>query len=142
MRRSRAARARFTSAPAPWYKHSMARRSKSGPPATHGILRALLRHDGAMVAAVVAIPGGRARLFVVGRGEPQEAFVGRVSRWVKDQGAAGLTMQSPDTLPQGTDAGEVLLRLKAALGAERAGPGATEFEIEHPEGMILPRDEG
>jgi hypothetical protein len=103
------------------------------------IFRALLRHDGKMVAGLASIPGGKARFFVLERRESDEAFIGRVSAWVKDQGGAELRMEPPDMLPQGVSVPEALLRITVALGVEEGEVGASEFDVANPEYMISPR---
>jgi hypothetical protein len=95
--------------------------------------KAIIRHDGGMVAAMAAVVGGKARFFVAQRKETSEMFIGRVSQWVKSQGADGLEMQSPDALPEGVEAGEVIMRLKHALGIGRGEDDAAEYDVENAE---------
>ena len=95
--------------------------------------RAMVRSDGKMVAGLASIPGGRARFFVLERRETDEAFVGRVSAWIKDQGAAGLRMERPDVIPEGTGVPEFLLRLRNALAVDGSDPDASEFDVKSVE---------
>jgi hypothetical protein len=90
---------------------------------------ALVRYDGQMVAAMVALPGGSARLFVRQPKETDDIFIGRISHWIKDQGGTNLEMQAPDVLPEGIEVGEVLMRIKNALGIGRAVGEASEYEL-------------
>ena len=58
-----------------------------------------IRDSGSFVAGIAAIPGEEgARFFICQRGEDAEAFIGRVSTWVKAQGADGVQMASPDLM--------------------------------------------
>ena len=98
------------------------------PSPTTAVYKALLRADGRTVAALAAIPDGAARFFVVQRGEEPEAFIGRVSTWVKAQGAAGLQMAEPDVLSDGIEVGQVLMRIRHALGVPR-NIDAPEFDV-------------
>jgi hypothetical protein len=100
------------------------------------LFRALVHHDGGMVAAIVAIPDGPARFFILQRREGNDAFIGRISAWVKEQGGARLAMQSPDVLPQGVEVGEVLMRLRKQLGAGRDVGDAAEFDVANPEAVL------
>lgn len=105
------------------------------------VFRALLRHDGKLVAGLASIPGGKARFFVMERRETDEAFIGRVSAWVKGQGGAELRMEPPDMLPQGVSVPEALLRITVALGAEEGNVGASEFDVSKPE-YLIPKGQG
>lgn len=91
--------------------------------------RAMLRHDGKMVAGLAVVPGRGARFFVLARRETEDAFVGRVAGWIKTQGAAGLRMESPDMIPEGTSVPEFLLRLRANLAVDGTDPDADEFDV-------------
>jgi len=97
----------------------------------NAIFRALLRDDGNMLAALAIISGERARFFIVQKRESQEEFVGRVSRWIKEQGGTGLDMQPPDIIPKGAEIGEVMMRLRAALGAGRDDADKDEFDVQN-----------
>ena len=106
----------------------------------NAIFRATVKYDGSMVAAVAAIPGGAARLFIVQAKESQDLFVGRVSAWIKGQGAGGIEMQEPDVLPEGIEIAEVLLRLKHTLGVDRDEPQASEYAIENANVVIAAKE--
>lgn len=88
----------------------------------------MVRQDGKLVAGL-ASTGGRARFFVLQRRETDDAFIGRVSAWIKEQGASGLHMESPDVIPEGTSVPEFLLRLRHALAVEGSDPDAAEFDV-------------
>ena len=94
----------------------------------HAIFKAIVRHDGEMLAALAAVPEGGARFFTKQKQESTELFVGRVSQWVKSQGAEELKMAEPDVLPAGAPPAEVLLRVKVALGI--TGKAADEAEVD------------
>jgi hypothetical protein len=96
------------------------------------VFRAVVNREGKMVAALAAIPGGHARFFVLERRETEESFIGRVSAWVKRQGAGGLQMQPPDVVPDGTSTPEFLLRLRASIAADGSDPDASEFDVKNP----------
>lgn len=100
--------------------------------------RATVKYDGSMVAAVAAIPDGQARLFIVQAKESPDIFVGRVSNWIKEQGAGGIEMQEPDVLPESIEIAEVLLRLKNTMGIGRDAPDASEYPIANVE-LVLPQ---
>lgn len=95
--------------------------------------KSIILGDGRMVAAIVAVPSGPARFFVVQKRESSEAFIGRVSQWMHSAGATGLAMLEPDLLPDGIEVGEVLLRIKAALGVARDAPEAPDYEVTNAE---------
>jgi len=99
--------------------------------------RAMVRGDGKMVAGLASIPGGRARFFILDRRETDDAFVGRVSAWIKEQGAAGLRMERPDVIPEGTGVAEFLLRLRDALAVEGSDPDAPEFDVKSAKYRIV-----
>jgi len=97
------------------------------------LFRATVKYDGSMVAAVAVIPQGPARLFIVQSKESPDLFIGRVSNWIKEQGAGGIEMQEPDVLPESIEIAEVLLRLKHTLGVGRDAPEASEYPIDDAE---------
>lgn len=101
----------------------------------NAIFRSLIRPDGSMLAGLAAISGNKARFFVIQKDETEEAFIGRVSSWIKDQGGVGLDMQPPDVVPKGVPVGEVLMRLRVALGADRNAP-EHEFDVKNPEVVL------
>jgi len=107
--------------------------------AVGAIFRALVRHDGKMVAGLAVIPGGGARFFLLARRESDEAFIGRVSTWIQQRGAEGIRMERPDVLPQGTSVPEFLLRLRASIAAPGSDPEALEFDVKNPE-HVIPTD--
>lgn len=92
--------------------------------------KAIIRQDGSTVAGIAALVGGKARLFIRQRRESQEAYVGRVSAWIKDQQGQAMEMQPPEVLPEGAVVGEVLMRLKHALGIPRDAGDRAEYELE------------
>jgi hypothetical protein len=100
---------------------------------TRATFKALIRYEGGMVAGMAAMPGGAARLFIRQAQETEELFVGRISQWIKTQGAEGIEMQEPDVLPEGIEIGEVLLRLTNSLGIKSTGDGETEFDLPNAE---------
>jgi len=102
----------------------------TSPASVHNAsIKALIRRDGTMVAVLASIASGPARFFVTQPRESQDQLVGRVSRWVKEAGGTGLTMLEPDVLPEGIETGEVLMRIKKAIGVPRDAPDAPEHEV-------------
>jgi len=101
--------------------------------------KAIIKSSGDMVAGIASVVDGKARYFVAQRREGQEEFVGRVSAWLKGQGAEGLQMLPPEALPEGIEVAEVLLRLKHSLGIGRA-PDAAEYEVENVELQVQDSD--
>ena len=93
-----------------------------------GVFKPIVRSSGDFVAGIAAIPGGRARFFIVQITESTDAFIGRVSTWIKGQGATGLAMEQPDVLADGADAEVMLRRLRISLGAPPEGNEA-EFDV-------------
>ncbi len=91
--------------------------------------RAIIRQDGRMVAGIAAIVDGKVRFFVAQRRETQEAFVGRVSLWVKSQQGEALEMAPPEVLPEGVEDGEVVMRLKQKLGIPKESGDASEYDV-------------
>ncbi len=85
-----------------------------------------------MVAGIAAVIDGKARFFVRQKRESEDLFVGRISSWVKDQGAEALEMQSPEVLPEGVEVGEVLMILKRSLGINKQ-PDQAEYDVENVE---------
>ncbi len=83
-----------------------------------------------MVAGLAAAGEGKARFFVVQKRESQEAFIGRVTSWLKEQGSEGLQMLPPEVLPKGVEPGEVMMRLKHTLGLSRQ-PDAPAYDVEN-----------
>jgi hypothetical protein len=106
----------------------MSEKQSGGEPVA-AFFRAMVRNDGKMVAGLASVPGGPARFFILERRETDDAFVGRVSAWIKDQGASGLRMERPDVIPDGTGVAEFLLRLRNALAVDGADPDASEFDV-------------
>jgi hypothetical protein len=104
-----------------------------GAPVHNASLKAMIRHDGSMVAVLASVTGGPARFFIAEPRESQDEFVGRVSRWVKASGGTGLAMLEPEVLPEGIETGEVLLRIKHAIGISREAADASEYEIANVE---------
>ncbi len=98
--------------------------------ANTAVFKAILYSDGRFVAAIAAIPEGQARFFIAQRGEDAETFIGRVSVWVKAQGAEGLEMAEPDVLMEGLEASEVVMRLKHKMGVGRQAD-APEYDVEN-----------
>ena len=96
------------------------------------LFRALVNNDGKMVAGLAAIPEIGARFFIVEPRETEEAFIGRVSAWIKQKGAGGLRMENPDVVPDGTSTPEFLLRLRVNIAADGADPNASEFDVKNP----------
>ena len=94
--------------------------------------KAIIKGDGDMVAGLASVVDGKAKFFVAQRRESQEAFVGRVSLWLKGEGAEGLQMLPPEALPEGIEVAEVLMRVKHSLGIGRA-PDAFEYDVENVE---------
>ena len=94
--------------------------------------KAIIKGDGDMVAGLASVVDGKARFFVAQRRESQEDFVGRVSLWLKGEGAEGLQMLPPESLPEGIEVAEVLMRLKHTLGIGRA-PDAAAYDVENVE---------
>jgi hypothetical protein len=99
---------------------------------TPALFRGLVRNDGKLVAGLAVILGGAARFFILERRESDEAFIGRVSTWIKDQGADGLRMEKPDVIPEGIAAPEFLLRLRTRIAVEGSDPDASEFDVKNP----------
>lgn len=95
--------------------------------------KAIIRAEGAMVAGLVAIPEGNARLFIRQKRESEEAFAGRVSAWVKEQGAESMAMHPPEVLTEGLESGEVLMRIKHSLGIPRNEPDQPAYDVENVE---------
>ena len=111
--------------------------SKDNQLESTAVFRAVVRDDGKMVAGLAAIPGGGARFFILERRESEEAFIGRVSGWIKAGGAAGLRMENPDVIPEGTSTPEFLLRLRVAIAAAGSDPDASEFDVKNPsQGLV------
>ena len=81
---------------------------------------------------LAVIPEGGGRFFILEPRESEEAFVGRVSAWIKAQGGEGLRMENPDVIPDGTSTPEFLLRLRVAIAADGADPDASEFDVKNP----------
>lgn len=96
-------------------------------------IKALIRRDGTMVAVMASVTGSAARFFILEPRESQEQLVGRVSAWVKASGGTGVAMLEPDVLPEGIELGEVLLRIKHAIGVPRDAADASEYEIANVE---------
>ena len=96
-------------------------------------VKALIRRDGTMVAILANVTGGAARFFIAELRESQEQFIGRVSGWVKSSGGTGIAMLEPEVLPEGIETGEVLMRIKNAIGVSRDAADANEYEIENVE---------
>ena len=94
--------------------------------------KAIVRKDGSMVAAMAAIIEGGARFFIRQKKETDDIFVGRISTWVKDQGGDSMEMQNPEVLPGGIEVGEVLMRLKRALGINKQ-PDQAEYDVDNVE---------
>jgi hypothetical protein len=103
----------------------------SGANMHNAIFRALIRDGGAMLAALAVIEGEKARFFIVEKRESQDDFIGRVSGWIKANGGTGIDMQTPDIVPKGADVGEVLMRLRAAMGVDRSAGDASEFDVKN-----------
>jgi hypothetical protein len=103
--------------------------------------RALVRNDGKMVAGLAVVLGGAARFFVLERRESDEAFIGRVSAWIKAQGADGLQMEKPDVIPETITTPEFLLRLRARIAAEGSDPDGSEFDVKNPSHELADPDE-
>lgn len=97
----------------------------------NSIFRALIRDDGTMLAALAVVEGEKARFFIVEKRESQDAFIGRVSGWIKANGGTGIDMQPPDLVPKGAEVGEVLMRIRGALGVDRSAGDASEFDVKN-----------
>jgi hypothetical protein len=102
-------------------------------PSAIATFKALLRYDGTMVAAVAAVAGGATRFFIMQLKETPELFISRVSQWIKERGGTGLEMQEPQVLAEGIEVGEVLLRIKNALGIDRSAPEQSAYDIPRAE---------
>ncbi len=107
----------------------------------NALFRATVKYDGSMVAGVAAIPEGQARLFILQAKETPDLFVGRVSNWIKEQGAGGIEMQEPDVLPESIEIAEVILRIKNTLGISRDATDASEYPIDNVE-LVFPKGNG
>ena len=83
-----------------------------------------------MVAGIAAFTDGKARFFICQRRESEEAFAGRISTWVKAQGGDAMEMQNPEVLPEGVEVGEVLMRLRRAMGVHKQ-PDQAEYDVEN-----------
>ncbi len=95
------------------------------------IFKALIRPEGSMVAALAVVPSGHGRFFVVQKRESAETFIGRVTEWIKEQDASGVSMEAPDVLPKGVEIGAVLLRIRSALGVSSTDQDNSEFDIQN-----------
>jgi hypothetical protein len=95
--------------------------------------KAIIRQDGSTVAGVAALVGGKARLFIRQHRESQEAYIGRVSAWIKDEQGEAMEMQPPEVLPEGAVVGEVVMRLKHALGIPRSAGERAEYDLDSAE---------
>lgn len=104
------------------------RRSPSGgpsqPPDTvpGALFRGVVRPEGGLVAGAAATVDGAARFFVRQRGETEDLFVGRITGWLKESGAENLQMSPPEVLPAGVELGEVVMRVRHAVGLGRGDP--------------------
>lgn len=96
------------------------------------LIKTVVRPSNRMVAALAAIVEGRACFFVVQKRESDEAFIGRITTWVKGQGAEGIEMLPPEILPEGIELGEVLMRYRHALGLG-GQPAAAAYEVDNVE---------
>jgi hypothetical protein len=82
----------------------------------NAIFKAIVEHDGSLVAALAVLAHGPARFFVRQNEETPDAFIGRVSNWAKQQGAEGVEIREPDVLPEGAVPADVLAQLVTSLG--------------------------
>ncbi len=92
--------------------------------------KALLRDDTEMAAGIAALEGGAARFFVRQDQESEDAFVGRISTWVKAQGGESIRMEPPDLLPASIDVPAVIAEIRKSLGVSDDAPGDA-FDIEN-----------
>lgn len=93
--------------------------------------KAVVRQAGGMVAGIAIVQGKGGRFFIRQKRESEDAFVGRVSGWIKENGGSSLQMLPPEMLPDGAPTGEVLMRLKHSLGIPRDAPEAAEYALEN-----------